>query len=317
MNYRDMLDGLHKKVNELGCKVESGPIMDFPSGTVTVVASVPGAISPESHRAIMHNGARIAVCQVPVFVAKEAINITVLARYFKLFDDVPAILTDRDMIQEYAVLGRVDFDRLPPYRDLIRRMSATTHMVEAENLTLNVLHQQNKIKCAEFYAENGRFPFNWIEAASGSPMKVRLSRFGVEIPYFVPVPMLGRSMVHNNGFLKDDGVYDVGGNLALYKMSLKFDPKRQEFREEGFFDWPYKDSHDGALRFKARVTAREEVQVLADSLELVMGDALSLNGFSMLARLFEATCPRHTGHITTTYDSACGVLQIQMPDTSM
>lgn len=316
--YRHIMRNLHKRAIELGYKIEPlpivNPVMDFQSGVGTMHVRT-GDIGPNTSRLMLYDGISHAICAAPsVAACGNALHI-VAARYFKLFGEIPPVIPV-EFEQEYAILAQVEFDRLPSDRDLLRRMSCAARMPGIGDVSVHGFHADREDLCrsAEFYATYGRFPLNEQEIDTGAPMRVKLSRFGMELPYMVPISL--RDNTQNNVVVAQEGFYDSVTGRLVYSMPLRYDPVAKEFREEQFFSIPYRKSAEGIARIRARLEATEDVNTLASSLELVIGDSLSLRGFALLEKLFDKTYGSRWRPAHVAYDPLENMLRITMQGLS-
>ena len=232
----------------------------------------------------------------------DMVDARLLGRYFHLFQRMPSTI-DTDFFVRMNVLSRITPGLLPPDEDLVESLSKRPILGNGfSNWASYIARLQGAptpSKTANnFVRQYGRWPLNSEELHRGEPFPVRLSRFGITIPYdtmIVPpkdaAEATGTSGIAINevGFL---GCSEKGGLTLSSKLCLQWDPTHKEFCEARFFNMPYKESPDGLQRLIARASLSkgyEAITDLAREIEGLTGFCLSAKAFDSLVRVYKET----------------------------
>ena len=314
MTYKTMLAQLRNRVGPAGTIKNIG--VDR-SGVSFVTAEFRDRTlkSGHEHRVFMHDGERMVDGVLECFHRPWEQIQPIVASYFKLFNDIPPTISS-SLIDDYSILHRLDSTSFPRDKDLLKKMSTKPIMVGALKfeayVSFEVHNEAERQSAGEFYAKYSRFPMNKAEAERGRPFDVRIAKFGVTLPYFTPIQLNGPGS--NYLVIRDTGVGERGSPIIFYPMKLAFDPDTQEFNTVLFSGVPYVNATDGLDRFKARISAGSVVTTIADTIETLTLQPLSLKAFTTLGTLVKNTC-RPDGDTLVTYEPEWGGLKIETPES--
>lgn len=252
--FSTMLGDLHTHLDTLDNALKRRPIVSYFDGT-TSIAVLRVSLPPQSGNTrssdylfLMNDGSKIVACSVDTPEKSWDDASSILTKYFKIFGDVPGRIP-LSFQRDYSILMRMPVSLLPADNDLLLKMGQAKTVRSSyalPNPTVFVGDSAaEKIAFAEFYIKTGRTPLNREEFERGEPFEVVFPRFGVKLPYMTGIPQQCQALGNKTVSVRDEGLGEAASSTIFYKVPIRFDPARREFREETFFDKPFVPRPDG------------------------------------------------------------------------